>query len=162
MNPEIKRLEDTKEELKTECKKAIELQRTWEAYLALIVPVLKEHPQWNAGHAEGNLRARGVPIDQIIDELPNELKYEIDLDDEGTPEQWVEAKENEKYFLTQLDSLLPDHEGQAVLIHNQEFIEFYDEFMDAFYVGYARYPDGMYSVQEVTKTPQYIKRNKWH
>ena len=69
-----------------------------------------------------------------------------------------ERKINEPYFLKKLKDLLPKYEGTTALMHDKKIICFYEEYLDAYYGGYARYTiDGVFSVHEVTMKPKYVQ-----
>jgi hypothetical protein len=62
----------------------------------------------------------------------------------------VAIRENFDAFHAQLTLLLETHAGKFAVLHNKEIIEFFDTFTDAARFGAKIYPDGMFSVQEVT------------
>jgi len=55
-------------------------------------------------------------------------------------------------FLKQLPELLDEQEGKYALIRDQEIVEFFDTASDAYLAGENLYPDGRFSIQEVTSS----------
>lgn len=68
----------------------------------------------------------------------------------------VKTEQVEKNFqamLERLDEYMVFHENKYALMRNEEVIEFYDSWEDAYKTGRKFYEDGLFSVQEITKTP---------
>ena len=63
-----------------------------------------------------------------------------------------EIDQNLEVFLEALPSLMPDHEGQYVLIRRGEMQEFFDSALNAQIAGNQRYDDQLFSVQCVKET----------
>lgn len=57
---------------------------------------------------------------------------------------------NYKTFQEQLNNLLPEHRGKFALLHHQQIVDFFETSNEAIAAGKARFPDGLFSVQEVT------------
>ncbi len=57
---------------------------------------------------------------------------------------------NYKTFQDQLSALLPEHRGKFALLHHQKIVDFFKTSNDAIAAGKSQFPDGMFSVQEVT------------
>lgn len=56
-------------------------------------------------------------------------------------------------FQRLLATILPDHEGQFALMRDGEVVEFFDNVRDALAMAAARFPDDVFSLQEVTREP---------
>ena len=67
-----------------------------------------------------------------------------------------QVEENFEFFLTHLDDLMQEHQGEFVLIHNKQFVDFYKTDEQAFNAGIKKYGLGMYSVQEITDRVEFI------
>ena len=61
-----------------------------------------------------------------------------------------EVDKNYEFFEKNIDSLMEKHDGEFVLIRNSEFIEFYDNIENALEDSKKKFPDGTYSIQEIT------------
>src|SRR5208282_2231732 len=61
-----------------------------------------------------------------------------------------EVERNFAVFNNELPNLLQTHPGKFALMHNEEIIECMDTFGDALRLGRRLYPDGIFSVQEIT------------
>jgi hypothetical protein len=68
-----------------------------------------------------------------------DLKSEVDM--------------NFDYFERNLAKLLPDHAGQYALLRHCEIIDFFDGAGEAYRTGLSRYPDRLFSIQEVDPEP---------
>lgn len=66
------------------------------------------------------------------------------------------GEENFEFFLNHLDDLMKEHQGEFVLIHNKQFIGFYETDEQAFNEGMNKYGLGLYSVQEITDRVEFI------
>lgn len=64
-----------------------------------------------------------------------------------------EIDRNFDFFLRHLNRYLPDHLGQFALLKNCQVIDFFGKLIEAERVGNQRFPDGIYSIQEVTDNP---------
>ena len=62
-----------------------------------------------------------------------------------------EVDNNFEFFQSKLDELISDYDGKYALIKNQEIIGYFDKSEEALIEGKNRYPDGVFSIQEVTK-----------
>ena len=62
------------------------------------------------------------------------------------------ADENFAAFQKLLPNLTSAHSGQFALMRNGEAIEFFDSAGDAMIYGRNAYSDGLFSIQQVTKT----------
>lgn len=67
-----------------------------------------------------------------------------------------EIERNYHYFKSQVDDLMAEHEGAFALLRHQEIVSYHFDFFDAVLAGRKTYDDGLYSVQEVTTTPEFI------
>ena len=67
-----------------------------------------------------------------------------------------EVHNNYLYFAKHKKELMKEHEGEFVLIHNQQFVGFYATDNEAFDNGAKKYGIGNYSVQEITNRKEYI------
>ncbi len=63
-----------------------------------------------------------------------------------------EVDENYDFFEKILPDLIKEHKGEFVLIRNKKIIGFFNSTIDALLEGKKRYPDEIYSIQEITKT----------
>jgi hypothetical protein len=63
------------------------------------------------------------------------------------------ARKNYEAFSKKLPELLPAHRGKFALMRDGEVTEFFDTAGDAYLAGQKLYPDGGFSVQEVTDVP---------
>ncbi len=62
-----------------------------------------------------------------------------------------EVDDNFEFFKSKLNEIITDHEGKFALIKNQEIKGYFDKSGDALVAGKKKYPDGVFSIQEVTK-----------
>ena len=62
----------------------------------------------------------------------------------------AEVNKNFEAFKAMLPDLLKDHAGKYVLLHNSTLIQKFDTAGDAMIYAQAQFPDGLYSIQEVT------------
>lgn len=67
--------------------------------------------------------------------------------------QKVEVDRNYDQFMRILGGLLPEHRNQLALMRDGEIVEFFDKPGDAYRAGVERFPDGVFSIQEVTDEP---------
>jgi hypothetical protein len=71
--------------------------------------------------------------------VDTERKHEIDA--------------NYDFLQRTLALLLPSHEGQYALLKNCAVIDFFDKPGDAYRDGLSRFPDKVFSIQEITSEP---------
>ncbi|MDO6416026.1 hypothetical protein Q4F19_16670 [Sphingomonas sp. BIUV-7] len=71
----------------------------------------------------------------------------------GQSAQLAEVDRNYDAFVRNLSMYLQDHRGAFALMKNANVIGFYGKPGDAFREGAARFPDGIFSIQEVTDEP---------
>jgi hypothetical protein len=64
-----------------------------------------------------------------------------------------QVQQNYESFLLRVSQLVVTHRGKFALMHDREIIEFFDTARDAYIAGQKIFPDGIFSVQEVTETP---------
>jgi hypothetical protein len=64
-----------------------------------------------------------------------------------------QVDKNYEAFTKQLPELLASHAGQFALMRDGEIIGFFDTARDAYLAGQKLYDDGLFSVQEIIKTP---------
>lgn len=62
-------------------------------------------------------------------------------------------RQNYDAFLAQLPQLVVTHRGKFALMHDGTIREFFDTARDAYAAGQQLFPDGLFSIQEVTETP---------
>lgn len=67
--------------------------------------------------------------------------------------QRAQIDANYDYLQRTLALLLPEHEGQYALLKDRRIIGFYARPGEAYRGGMERYPDGIFSIQEVTAEP---------
>ena len=67
-----------------------------------------------------------------------------------------EVERNYHYFKSRVDDLMAEHEGRFALIRYQEIVGYHLDFFAAILAGRERFADGLFSVQEVTTTPEFI------
>jgi hypothetical protein len=68
-------------------------------------------------------------------------------------EKRIEIDRNFRAMAKRINQYTPLHAHKFALMRNGEVIEFYSRFEDAFRTGKRFYPDDMFSIQQVTKTP---------
>ncbi|MEQ1549183.1 MAG: hypothetical protein ABL918_11145 [Chakrabartia sp.] len=64
-----------------------------------------------------------------------------------------EVDANFDYFERNLSQFLPDHLGQYALLHQRTLVDFFDKAGDAYRAGLSRFPDKLFSIQEVNDEP---------
>jgi hypothetical protein len=64
-----------------------------------------------------------------------------------------EIDENFDFFQRNLSRYLKDHRGQFALLRSRAVIEFFDGPGEAYRSGLARFPDELFSIQEVEDRP---------
>jgi hypothetical protein len=67
--------------------------------------------------------------------------------------QKLEVDRNYDKFMRVLASLLPEHRDQLALMRDGQIVEFFDKPSDAYRAGVSRFPDHIFSIQEVTDEP---------
>jgi hypothetical protein len=65
----------------------------------------------------------------------------------------LEIDNNYDFFQRQLGKLLPRHRGEFALIRRCEIVEFFARPGDAYRDGLKRFPDHLFSIQEVRSEP---------
>jgi hypothetical protein len=68
-------------------------------------------------------------------------------------DQQNEVDENLEYFLSKLPEFLHSHTGQFALLRHRSVTDFFSTPVDALRAGRSLYPDGRFSVQQVTEAP---------
>jgi hypothetical protein len=68
-------------------------------------------------------------------------------------ERQAEVQRNYDAFTLAVDQLMQTHPGRFALMRGGEIVEFYQSWEDAFRTGNRFYPDGLFSIQEVSKSP---------
>ena len=58
--------------------------------------------------------------------------------------------ENYEAFQDLLPELLPTHPGKFALLHDKQLVETFDTARDAMIYGEKAYPDGLFSIQQIT------------
>ena len=64
-----------------------------------------------------------------------------------------EIDQNFDFFQRNLKRYLKDHRGQFALLRSRRIVDFFDGPGEAFREGLARFPDEMFSIQEVEDRP---------
>lgn len=67
--------------------------------------------------------------------------------------QRLEVDRNYDALMRMLTTLLPEHRDQLALMHDGRIVEFFDTPKEAIEAAYARFPDRVFSIQEVTDEP---------
>ena len=62
----------------------------------------------------------------------------------------AEVEKNFEAFQALLPAIEPVHAGQFALMHDGKIVEYFDSIADAVKYGQALYPEGLFSLQEVT------------
>jgi hypothetical protein len=65
----------------------------------------------------------------------------------------TEVDRNFDVFAANLRALLPEHRGKFVLLRDGEMLSFHESEAAALADGRGQFPDGLFSVQEVTDRP---------
>lgn len=65
----------------------------------------------------------------------------------------IEVDENYDFLQRNLANLLPQQTGRYALLKSREIVSFHDRPGDAYRDGLHRFPDGIFSIQEVTDEP---------
>jgi hypothetical protein len=64
-----------------------------------------------------------------------------------------EIDQNYDFFQRNLNSLLSDHRGEYALIRRRRIVGFYSGPGEAYRDGLSRYPDELFSIQEIEDRP---------
>jgi hypothetical protein len=64
-----------------------------------------------------------------------------------------QIEKNYAAFVKELPKIALSHGGKFALMHDGEIVGYYDTSRDAVVAGEAIYPDGLFSVQQVTEKP---------
>jgi hypothetical protein len=64
-----------------------------------------------------------------------------------------EVDRNYDAFTKLLGSILPEHRDQLALMRDEQIVGYFDTPHQALKAGYERFPDGIFSIQEVTDEP---------
>lgn len=64
-----------------------------------------------------------------------------------------EVDRNYDAFTKLLGSILPEHRDQLALMRDEQIVGYFDTPHHALKAGYERFPDGIFSIQEVTDEP---------
>jgi hypothetical protein len=67
--------------------------------------------------------------------------------------QQTEVDENLDFFLGELPTLTKTHLGQFALLRHRTITDFFSTAIDAVRAGKSAYPDGLFSIQQVTEVP---------
>lgn len=67
--------------------------------------------------------------------------------------QRTEVDRNYDAFTRMLGKLLPEHRDQLALMRDGEVVSFYDKPRDALLAAHDLFPDGIFSIQEITDEP---------
>ena len=72
---------------------------------------------------------------------------------EMTKAKREEIDRNFDAMLKRLDEYMPLYAGKHALMRHGEVIDFYNDWQDAYRTGMRFYADGLFSIQQVTRTP---------
>lgn len=64
-----------------------------------------------------------------------------------------QVDDNYDFFQRRLAALLPEHRDEYVLIRDRQIVDFFEDVGDAYRAGLARFPDQVFSIQEVSDEP---------
>jgi hypothetical protein len=67
--------------------------------------------------------------------------------------QKQEVDRNYDAFVKMLGSILPEHRDQLALMRDERVVSYFDTPRSALEAAYERFPDGIFSIQEVTDEP---------
>jgi hypothetical protein len=67
--------------------------------------------------------------------------------------QKLEVDRNYDAFNRMLTTLLPAHRDEYALMRDEKIVEFFEKPGDAYRAGVEQFPDGIFSIQEVTDEP---------
>ena len=67
--------------------------------------------------------------------------------------QKLEVDRNYDAFVRSLAGILGEHRDEYALMRDAEIVGFFAKAGDAYRAGIERYPDGIFSIQEVTDEP---------
>ncbi|HET9637863.1 MAG TPA: hypothetical protein VFP12_01505 [Allosphingosinicella sp.] len=70
--------------------------------------------------------------------------------------QREEIDRNYDAFMAMLPSLLDEHRDQEALMRHGRIVGYFDKAVDAYRAGVERFPDGIFSIQEVTDEPIHL------
>lgn len=70
--------------------------------------------------------------------------------------QREEVDRNYDAFKRMLPSLLPEHRDQLALMRDERIVGYFDTPHNALEAGYERFPDGIFSVQDVTDVSLFL------
>jgi len=68
----------------------------------------------------------------------------------------IEIDQNFDFFQRSLQGILAEHHGEYALIRHREFVGFFSGPGEAYRAGLAKFPDELFSVQEVEDRPAEI------
>jgi hypothetical protein len=64
-----------------------------------------------------------------------------------------QVDENYDAFMRLIGEILPEHRGQLALMRDRQIVAYFDKPGEAYRTAVSRYPDGVFSIQEVTDEP---------
>jgi hypothetical protein len=67
--------------------------------------------------------------------------------------QKAEVDHNYDAFMRMLATLLPEHRDELALMRDGQIVAFFKKPAEAYRAGVERFPDGIFSIQEVTDEP---------
>ncbi|MEA3037218.1 MAG: hypothetical protein QOH04_3005 [Sphingomonadales bacterium] len=67
--------------------------------------------------------------------------------------QRLEVDRNYDAFTRVLGSILDEHRDRLALMRDERIVGYFDKPSDAYRAGIERFPDGIFSIQEVTDEP---------
>ncbi len=65
----------------------------------------------------------------------------------------TEVDQNYDFFQRNLSKFLNDRSGQYALLKSKDVVEFFDGPGDAYRAGLSKFPDRVFSIQQVTSEP---------
>ena len=71
----------------------------------------------------------------------------------ATSSRQEEVDRNLEYFLSELPKLSQSHLGEFALLRHRTITDFFSTSADAVKAGKSLYPDGIFSIQQVTDLP---------
>lgn len=68
----------------------------------------------------------------------------------------MEIDQNYDFFQRNLSRFLEEHRGEYALLHRRKVVAWFKQPGDAYRAGLARFPDGLFSIQEADDRPAEI------
>jgi len=64
-----------------------------------------------------------------------------------------EVDQNYDFFQRNVGAMLAEHRNQFVLLHHRSIVDFFNDVGEAYLAGRTKFPDDVFSIQEVTDEP---------